>query len=56
MKMDWRSMRIAVTLLTLGLSVLAMPASLEAQRLAGIAHVSWLGSLWPRATDPNEAG
>src|SRR5437868_5275194 len=36
MKMDWRSMRIAVTLLTLGLTLLAIPPSLGF--VEGLAH------------------
>jgi putative ABC transport system substrate-binding protein len=53
MKMDGTSMRIGMALLTLGVSLLAMPASLEAQKAAGTAHVGWLEVCGPGPKRPH---
>jgi hypothetical protein len=46
-------MRIALTLLTVGVSLLAVPASVEAQKAAGIAHVGWLEVCCPGPKRPH---
>jgi putative ABC transport system substrate-binding protein len=53
MKMDRTSTRIGVALLTLGVSLLAMPASLEAQKAVRIAHVGWLEVCGPGPKRPH---
>jgi hypothetical protein len=42
MKMNGTGMRIVVTVLALGVSLLATPTLLEAQKAAGISRVGWL--------------
>jgi putative ABC transport system substrate-binding protein len=42
MKMNGTGLRIGVTVLALGVSLLALPTLLEAQRAAGISRVGWL--------------
>jgi putative ABC transport system substrate-binding protein len=54
MKMNGMSMRIWVTVLALGVSLLAIPTSLEAQqRAAGISRVGWLEVCGPGPRRPN---
>jgi putative ABC transport system substrate-binding protein len=54
MKMNGMSMRIWVTVLALGVSLLAIPTSLEAQqRAAGISRVGWLEVCRPGPRRPN---
>src|SRR5437763_7050662 len=54
MKMNGMSVRIWVTVLALGVSLLAIPTSLEAQqRAAGIWRVGWLEVCSPGPRRPN---
>src|SRR6266581_4651126 len=53
MKMNGTGMRIGVTVLALCVSLLAMPASLEAQRAAAISRVGWLEVCGPGPRRPN---
>jgi putative ABC transport system substrate-binding protein len=46
-------MRIVVTLLALGIGLLAMPISLDAQRAAGISRVGWLEVCGPGPRRPH---
>jgi putative ABC transport system substrate-binding protein len=46
-------MRIVVTLLALGIGMLAMPISLDAQRAAGISRVGWLEVCGPGPRRPH---
>jgi hypothetical protein len=42
MKVGWTSLRIVVTVLALGISLLAIPTSLTAQKADRISRVGWL--------------
>src|SRR5882724_3704813 len=53
MKMKGTGMRIGVTVLALGISLLAIPTLLEAQRAAGIARVGWLEVCGPGPRRPH---
>ncbi len=53
MKMNGTGMRIGVTVLALGVSLLAIPALLEAQRAAGISRVGWLEVCGPGPRRPH---
>jgi hypothetical protein len=53
MKTNGMSMRIWVTVLALGVSLLAIPTSLEAQRAVGISRVGWLEVCGPGPRRPN---
>jgi putative tryptophan/tyrosine transport system substrate-binding protein len=53
MRMNGTGMRIAVTVLAFGVSLLAIPTSLEAQRAAGISRVGWLEVCGPGARRPH---
>jgi putative ABC transport system substrate-binding protein len=53
MKMNGTGMRIGVTALALGVSLFAMPTSLEAQRAAGISRVGWLEVCGPGPRRPH---
>jgi putative tryptophan/tyrosine transport system substrate-binding protein len=53
MKMNRIGVRIAVTVLVLGVSLLAISTSLEAQRAAGISRVGWLEVCGPGPRRPN---
>jgi putative tryptophan/tyrosine transport system substrate-binding protein len=46
-------MRIGATVLALGVSLLAVPTSLEAQRAAGISRVGWLEVCGPGPRRPH---
>src|SRR5713101_8967358 len=52
MKMNRTGMRIGVTVLALGVSLLAIPTS-QAQRAAGISRVGWLEVCGPSPRRPN---
>ena len=53
MKMNGPGMRIGVTVLALGVSLLAIPTLLEAQRAAGISRVGWLEVCGPGPRRPH---
>jgi putative ABC transport system substrate-binding protein len=53
MKMSGAVMRVGVTVLALGVSLLAIPTSVEAQRAAGISRVGWLEVCGPGPKRPN---
>lgn len=53
MKANGTAMRIVVTLLALGIGLLAMPISLDAQRAAGISRVGWLEVCGPGPRRPH---
>jgi putative ABC transport system substrate-binding protein len=53
MKMNGTGMRIGVTVLALGVSLLAIPTLLEAPRAAGIARVGWLEVCGPGPRRPH---
>jgi hypothetical protein len=53
MKVSWTGVRCGVTILALAASVLAIPASLMAQRAEGIARVGWLEVCGPASRRPN---
>src|SRR5262245_54108723 len=53
MKMNGTGMRIGVTVLALGLSLLAMPSMLAARKAAGISRVGWLEVCGPGPRRPN---
>lgn len=53
MKMNGTGMRIGVTVLALGVSLLAIPTLLEAQRAAGISRVGWLEVCGPGPRRPH---
>ena len=53
MKMNGTGVRIGVTVLALGVSLLAMPTLPEAQRAAGISRVGWLEVCGPGPRRPN---
>ena len=53
MKMKGTDMRIGVAVLALGVSLLAIPTLLEAQKAAGIAHVGWLEVCGPGPRRPH---
>src|SRR5712691_760652 len=53
MRMNGTGMRIGVTVLALGVSLLAIPTLLEAQRAAGISRVGWLEVCGPGPRRPN---
>src|SRR5262245_17085988 len=53
MKMNGMGMRIGAAVLALGVSVLVIPASLEAQRAAGISRVGWLEVCGPGPRRPH---
>ena len=52
MKMNGTGMRIGVTILALGVSLLAIP-TLQAQRAAGISRVGWLEVCGPGPRRPH---
>src|SRR5437867_8829751 len=52
MKMNGPGMRIGVAVLALGVSLLAIPTLLEAQRAAGISRVGWLEVCGPGPRRP----
>jgi putative ABC transport system substrate-binding protein len=51
--MKMSCMRIGVTVLALGISLLAIPTSLEAQKTVGIKHVGWLEVCGPGPKRPH---
>ena len=53
MKMNGTGMRIGVTVLALGVSLLAIPTLLEAPRAAGISRVGWLEVCGPGPRRPH---
>jgi hypothetical protein len=53
MKMNGTGVRIGVTVLALGVSLLAMPTLPEAQRAAGISRVGWLEVCGPGPRRPH---
>ena len=53
MKMNGTGMRIGVAVLALGVSLLAIPTLLEAQRAAGISRVGWLEVCGPGPRRPH---
>src|SRR3981189_2317230 len=53
MKMSGTVMRVGLTVLGLGVSLLAIPTSAEAQRAAGISRVGWLEVCGPGPKRPN---
>lgn len=53
MKVNGTCVRIALTLLAIGLSLFAMPMSLEAQRSPGVARVGWLEVCGPGPKRPH---
>src|SRR5438876_2371283 len=53
MKMNGPGMRIGVAVLALGVSLLALPNQLEAQRAAGISRVGWLEVCGPGPRRPH---
>src|SRR5947208_16984484 len=53
MKMNGPGMRIGVAVLALGVSLLAIPTLLEAQRAAGISRVGWLEVCGPGPRRPH---
>ena len=53
MKMNGTAMRIGVTVLALGVCLLALPTMLEAQRAAGISRVGWLEVCGPGPRRPH---
>ena len=53
MKMDGTGMRIGVAVLALGVSLLAIPTLVEAQRAPGIARVGWLEVCGPGPRRPH---
>lgn len=53
MKVNGTCVRIALTLLAIGLSLFAMPMSLEAQRAPGVARVGWLEVCGPGPKRPH---
>jgi ABC-type uncharacterized transport system substrate-binding protein len=53
MKRNGAGVRIGVTVLPLGVSLLAIPTSLQAQRAAGIARVGWLEVCSPGPRRPH---
>ena len=55
MKMNATGMRIGVTVLALGVSLLAIPTLLEAQKAARISRVGWLEVCGPGPRRPHFA-
>ena len=53
MMMNHSGMRIGVTVLAFGASLLAMPTSLEAQKASGMARVGWLEVCSPGPRRPH---
>ena len=53
MKINGRGMGIGVTVLALGVSLLAFPTLLEAQKAAGISRVGWLEACGPGPRRPH---
>ncbi len=53
MKMNGTGMRIGVTALALGVSLLAIPTLLEAQRATGTVRVGWLEVCGPGPRPPH---
>ena len=53
MKMNGTGMRIGATVLALGVSLLAIPTSLEAQKVAGVSRVGWLEVCGPGPRRPH---
>jgi len=53
MKVSWMGVRIGMTALALGVSLLAMPTSLMAQRADGISRVGWLEVCGPGPSRPH---
>jgi hypothetical protein len=53
MKMNGTGMRIGVMVLALGVSLLAIPTLLEAQRAAGISRGGWLEVCGPGPRRPH---
>jgi hypothetical protein len=53
MKMNGTRMRIVVTVLALGISLLATPTLLKAQKAAGISRVGWLEVCGPGPRRPH---
>jgi hypothetical protein len=53
MKVNGTSVRSTVTLLVLGISLLTIPSSLEAQKSAGISRVGWLEVCSPGPKRPH---
>jgi putative tryptophan/tyrosine transport system substrate-binding protein len=53
MKTDKMSLRVGVAVLAFGISLLAIPSLLDAQRAAGISRVGWLEVCGPGPRRPN---
>ena len=53
MAVNGKGVRIALTLLAIGLSLFAMPMSLEAQKAPGVARVGWLEVCGPGPKRPH---
>jgi hypothetical protein len=53
MKVNRTGLQIGVTVLAFGVSLLAMPTSLEAQKAGGISGVGWLEVCGPGPRRPN---
>src|SRR5260370_27123689 len=53
MQVSWMGVRIGMTVLALGVGLLAIPTSLTAQRADGISRIGWLEVCGPAPARPN---